>query len=92
MPSDNEIKQIMTEKVFPFFDGGGLDEMLARLEALEGRMKKIEKENTEPSQKKIKKARQAINRIVGNVKPGIKEADVKATIKLNDTGRAEVAE
>ncbi len=35
MPSDNEIKQIMTEKVFPFFDGGGLDQLLARIENLE---------------------------------------------------------
>ena len=42
MPSNNEIKQIVTEKVFPFFEGNGLKDILLRLKDLEEKIKKIE--------------------------------------------------
>lgn len=35
MPSPNEIKQMMEEKVIPFFDGAGLKSLVSKIEALE---------------------------------------------------------
>jgi len=106
MPSDNEIKQLMTEKVFPFFDGGGLDDILSRLETLEALSKKSLKDLALKKAKEVKKKREveekAAKKAVAEHKAELEKAkkkkekkqdesrpDVKATVKLDNSGRAE---
>jgi len=106
MPSDNEIKQLMTEKVFPFFDGGGLDDILLRLETLEALSKESLKDLAAKKAKEARKKREveekAAKKAVAEHKAELEKAkkkkekkqydsrpDVKATVKFDDSGRAE---
>jgi len=100
MPSDNEIKQIMTEKVFPFFERNGLDNLLNRIANLEDAVfhqkeeRPTEKEITEDLTKKMfamvekaieKKMEIPKEKPFNEIKP-----DVKATVKIDNSGRAKV--
>ena len=121
MPSDHEIKQLMTEKGFPFFEGGGLNDLKARLEALEKLNEKALKEIAAKKSKAAKDkqraeekaARKAVAKHKAELAEDIKKAeekreqektkddeekgqepkpDVKATVGIDDSGRAEVVE
>jgi len=86
MPSDNEVKQIMTEKVFPFFDGNGLKDILSRLEAIEEltvQRKEEERIRTEAVNKEIEteKAKEKTTKT---------EYDFKASVGFDNSRRAKV--
>lgn len=58
MPSDNEIKQIMREKVFPFFNGGELDKIVSSIEQV-----KKAKEEVRKAKEEIFKVREELLKI-----------------------------
>jgi len=99
MPSDNEIKQIMTEKVFPFFEGGLDKKVLSALEEFE-KMKDQMAANYEKqtkdriTEKEVRliaeeMAARIVKKQLETVKKGV---DKEMTVKIDESGRPQVVE
>ena len=106
MPSNNEIKQMTVEIVIPFFEGGGLKDILYRLEALETinvlkAMPVAKEEKAKATEKTIRereihpeaaleKEREAQKAKRNQEKQQEETPDVRVTVEIDDTGRAKV--
>jgi len=79
MPSDIEIKQFMTERVYPFFNDGELDKVQSDINGL---------------QKKLRDHAELLRSLADSLEE-LKEqfktkADKQATVKIDESGRPQV--
>jgi len=99
MPSDNEIKQIMTEKVFPFFEGGLDKKVLSALEEFEKMKDQMAANHEKQTKDRITEkevrliaeeiAARIVKKQLETVKKGV---DKEMTVKIDESGRPQVVE